>query len=253
MSMNVATADRQAVVRFPKAVSERIAPARRAVQTSYVQRLKVLIASPSDAERDQVFRAIADWNGGLGNADRRIVFVPLMWEKHAIADADKTPQEAINEQLLNRADLLLAVFNSRLGTPTKDYPAGTIEELDRRDGKAAVFFHKRPQPNRNPVDGRAQYNRLMVFKKSFKGFAKVYKDGDDLADMVRDQLEGWSGELYEEDRIPLVARPGPWKFDNLKRLLGAEDEPLSLLVFNSELACFRSPQAFAQQWGFLTD
>ncbi|MGB8529425.1 MAG: DUF4062 domain-containing protein, partial [Rhodoplanes sp.] len=66
--------------------------------------------------------------------------MPLMWERHAIAEADKAPQAAINEQLLDRADLVLAVFSSRFGTPTDDYPAGTVEELNRRKGWAAVFF-----------------------------------------------------------------------------------------------------------------
>ena len=52
---------------------------------AYVQRYNVLIASPSDAERGQVFETVARWNGSPGNADGRVVFVPLMWEKHAIS------------------------------------------------------------------------------------------------------------------------------------------------------------------------
>ena len=52
----------------------------RALQTTYVQRYNVLIASPADVatERDQVFQTIAAWNGSPGNADGRVVFVPLM-------------------------------------------------------------------------------------------------------------------------------------------------------------------------------
>jgi SAM-dependent methyltransferase len=249
MSMT-ATLESQTVVKFPRPAAERVAPVRRARPTSYVRRYNVLIASPSDVERDLVFQAVAAWNGSIGSVNRRVVFVPLMWEKHAIAEADQSPQAAINDQLLDRADLLVAIFNSRLGTPTDGYPGGTVEELSRRKGRAALFFLDRPQVDLTD-EGVNQLQKLAAFKNSFKGFAKNYRDGDDLADKVREQLEGWSNDLDEEERIPLLARPGSWTFDNLKRVLGTQETPIDLHIYNSELACFRSPEVFASHWAFL--
>jgi hypothetical protein len=172
-----------------------------------------------------------------------------MWEKHAIADA-KSPQEAINEQLLDRADLLLAVFNSRLGTPTKDYPGGTVEELERRTDRAALFFHKRPVPDLNAVDGLDQINRLDAFQKSFKGFAETYEDGDDLTTRCANNLmAGPRNSVRKVARIPLVARLGPWTFDNFSCSLEAQDRPVDLLLSTTLPVSFRSPEAFAKQWG----
>jgi SAM-dependent methyltransferase len=219
----------------------------------YVQRYNVLIASPSDAERDEVFRTIAAWNGSVGGVDRRVVFVPLMWERHAIAEADKAPQAAINEQLLDRADLVLAVFNSRLGTPTDDYPAGTVEELGCRKGRAAVFFLENPRLDPNAPDGIEQLKRLMEFRRGFGGFARTYKENDDLAAKVRDQLDGWSRQLDTEGDIPLVARPAPWTADSLIGFLKGQDKPVNLLFFNVELASFRSPDVFAERWAFVNE
>jgi SAM-dependent methyltransferase len=219
----------------------------------YVQRYNVLIASPSDAERDEVFRTIAAWNGSVGGVDRRVVFVPLMWERHAIAEADKAPQAAINEQLLDRADLVLAVFNSRLGTPTDDYPAGTVEELGCRKGRAAVFFLENPRLDPNAPDGIEQLKRLMEFRRGFGGFARTYKENDDLAAKVRDQLDGWSRQLDREGDIPLVARPAPWTADSLIGFLKGQDKPVNLLFFNVELASFRSPDVFAERWAFVNE
>ncbi|MFZ1885234.1 MAG: methyltransferase domain-containing protein, partial [Rhodoplanes sp.] len=219
----------------------------------YVQRYNVLIASPSDAERDEVFRAIAAWNGSVGGVDRRVVFVPLMWEKHAIAEADKAPQAAINEQLLDRADLVLAVFSSRFGTPTDDYPAGTVEELSRRKGRAAVFFLDTPRLDPNAPDGIEQLKRLMEFRRGFSGFARTYKENDDLAAKVRDQLDGWSRQLDTEGGIPLVARPAPWTADGFMGFLEGQDKPVNLLFFNVELASFRSPDVFAERWAFVNE
>lgn len=215
-----------------------------------VQRYNVLIASPSDAEREQVFSIIAAWNGSLGNVDRPVIFVPLMWEKHAIADADKKAQAAINDQLLSRADLLLAIFNSRLGTPTDDYPAGTVEELSCRKGRAAVFFHEKPQLD-SSADGLEQLTKLMEFRKTFGGFARTYSDRNDLAGKIRDQLDGWSKQLDTDDGTPLVARQSPWLFDELTSRFGQQDKPVSLLYFNVELASFRSPDVFAERWAFI--
>ena len=219
----------------------------------YVQRYNILIASPSDAERDEVFRTIAAWNGSVGGVDRRVVFVPLMWERHAIAEADKAPQAAINEQLLDRADLVLAVFNSRLGTPTDDYPAGTVEELGCRKGRAAVFFLENPRLDPNAPDGIEQLKRLMEFRRGFGGFARTYKENDDLAAKVRDQLDGWSRQLDTEGDIPLVARPAPWTADSLIGFLKGQDKPVNLLFFNVELASFRSPDVFAERWAFVNE
>ena len=225
----------------------------KTLQTTYVQRYNVLIASPSDAERDEVFRTIAAWNGSVGGVDRRVVFVPLMWEKHAIAEADKAPQAAINEQLLDRADLVLAVFSSRLGTPTDDYPAGTVEELSRRKGRAAVFFLENPRLDPNAPDGIEQLKRLMEFRRGFGGFARTYKENDDLAAKVRDQLDGWSRQLDTEGGIPLVARPAPWTADGLMGFLKGQDKPVNLLFFNVELTSFRSPDVFAERWAFVNE
>ena len=219
----------------------------------YVQRYNILIASPSDAERDEVFRTIAAWNGSVGGVDRRVVFVPLMWERHAIAEADKAPQAAINEQLLDRADLVLAVFSSRLGTPTDDYPAGTVEELGCRKGRAAVFFLETPRLDPNAPDGIEQLKRLMEFRRGFGGFARTYKENDDLAVKVRDQLDGWSRQLDTEGDIPLVARQAPWTADSLTGFLRGQDKPVNLLFFNIELASFRSPDVFAERWAFVNE
>jgi len=193
---------------------------------------------------------MATWNGSLGNVDRPIIFVPLMWEKHAIADADKAAQSAINDQLLSRADLLLAVFNSRLGTPTNDYPAGTVEELSCRKGRAAVFFHDRPQLDPR-ADGLEQLTKLIDFRSKFKGFARTYSDRNDLADKIRDQLDGWSRQLDTDDGIPLVARQAPWLFDEFTSRFGQQDKPVNLLYFNVELTTFRSPDVFAERWAFI--
>ena len=117
-------------------------------------------------------------------------------------------------------------------------------------GKAGppCSFSDRPPLDSAP-DGLEQLTKLEAFKRDFKGFARKYKDRDNLAGKVREQLDGWSKQLDEEG-IPLVARRAPWTFDDLVGFLGQQDKPLNLLFFNVELASFRSPEVFAETMVF---
>lgn len=219
----------------------------------------VLIASSSDAqaERRRVFDAISEWNG---KARRQILFIPLMWEKHAIADADSNgPQDAINQQLLARSDYVIAIFRSRIGTPTQDYPGGTIEELARRNGKAAVFFcHPTPPIDTNVPDVQEQFeqfNRLRAFKERFNsangGLSRLYSDPEDLAQKVRDQLDGWAVPAMEHPTALLASYPMPWNFETLARPIADSSQRHCLLFYNTELNGFKDFTTFKQTWSFL--
>lgn len=228
---------------------------------AYARIFNVLIASSGDAaeERQSAFEAISEWNGRLA---REIVFVPLMWERHAISDADSQgPQDAINQQLLDRSDFVIAIFRGRIGTPTHRYPGGTVEELAERKGKAAVFFCE-PLPsldaNRPDLeDAVQQLNLLKEFKKRFNspdgGFSRVYKDSSDLAVKVRNQLEGWAAEIDKRPEWLLVRRPGPLSFDSLCEHAEAPEEDRCLLIYNTELNAFKDIESFGRTWSFLHD
>lgn len=81
--------------------------------------LDVMIASPSDVTTEhRVIREVLDeWN--IVNArERRLVLLPCSWESHAAPLMGDRPQAIINRQVLKHADLLIAVFWTRLGSPT---------------------------------------------------------------------------------------------------------------------------------------
>jgi len=222
---------------------------------SYRNTYEVLIASPSDLpeERSKIVRAICEWN--YENADKGIAFSPLLWEWNAASNFDKTPQEAINEQLLSRADFLIAAFKGRMGTKTKDYPAGTIEELSKRTGRAAVFFPK-VWPPVNDTEGMKQLTRLIKFyEKVSDRFPMQYENPDDLLRQVKITLADWAkGDVKE---IPLhlsLFRGGPC--DPEKLLLQAvppKGKKAYILLYNTELSKLKTREVFEEFWGFLRD
>ena len=106
--------------------------------------IKVLIASPGDMEdeREIISKAMIEWNGRhVGDG---IALVPLMFERHVLPLAGaEDPQSVVNDQLVDVSDCGIALFHSRLGTPTPRASSGTVEEIFRlieRRKPVAVFF-----------------------------------------------------------------------------------------------------------------
>jgi hypothetical protein len=94
--------------------------------------LNVLIASPSDVqeERDAISAAIQNWNS-LHAEDKGIVLHPIRWETDSVPTVNETAQENINRTVVDRADLVVGVFWTRIGTKTQNAESGTLEEIER--------------------------------------------------------------------------------------------------------------------------
>lgn len=78
-----------------------------------------MIASPSDVanERQVIRNVIQEWNF-THSEDKNIVLMPVGWESHSTPSMGDRPQAILNKQVLAGCDLLIAVFWTKLGTPT---------------------------------------------------------------------------------------------------------------------------------------
>ncbi|HEY5709396.1 MAG TPA: hypothetical protein VIS51_08365 [Solirubrobacterales bacterium] len=56
--------------------------------------------------------------------------VPTHWGHHSAAEHGTRPQESLNKQLVEDADILIALFWHRLGSPTGEAESGTVEEIE---------------------------------------------------------------------------------------------------------------------------
>jgi hypothetical protein len=92
--------------------------------------INVMIASPSDVPKERLIArdVIAEWNT-IHAKDKRTVLMPIGWETHSVPDTGDRPQAIINGQLLKDADLLVAVFWTRIGSPTGAREAGLLRRL----------------------------------------------------------------------------------------------------------------------------
>lgn len=161
----------------------------------------VLIASPGDTgeERAAVRDALNDWNVTSGRR-QQVVAMPWLYERHAVPEQGDRAQSVINEQAVDRADIVIAIFDSRLGTHTGVDISGTAEEINRADdlGKPVhVYFSG--EPLSRDTDPK-QLAALQAFRDELRtrGLQGTYMDPQDLAGQTRSALEhdiekhGWS-------------------------------------------------------------
>jgi hypothetical protein len=129
----------------------------------------VLIASPGDvqSERQIAVECIEDWNTQHSRATE-VILQPRRWEFDAVPETGDRPQAFINRQIVDRSDLLIGIFWSRLGSSSSVAPSGTVEEIDRlvAAGKpAALYFSTMPLPyNVDP----AQLEALREYKERMR-------------------------------------------------------------------------------------
>lgn len=154
--------------------------------------LKVMIASPGDvANERQIARdVIAEWNH-IHSEDRGLVLMPIGWETHSAPTIGDRPQAIINKQVLANCDLLVAVFWTRIGSPTGVAVSGTVEEIQEHvsAGKPAMIYFSSTPVRLDSVD-EEQYAKLNEFKQEMKktGLVESYDSLGEFRDKFSRQL-----------------------------------------------------------------
>lgn len=128
----------------------------------------VMIASPGDvaSERAIIRDVVYEWNA-VHSGTRKIVLLPVGWETHSSPEMGVPAQQIINRQVLNKCDLLVGVFWTRLGTPTEKHLSGTVEEIEEHiaSGKPAMLYFSSQPVAMDTVD-IDQIQKLKAFKQS---------------------------------------------------------------------------------------
>ncbi len=160
----------------------------------------VMLASPTDVkhERSIAREVIHEWNA-VNSQSRGVVLLPIGWESHSSPEMGTSAQEIINKQVADRCDLLVGMFWTRLGTPTKSHASGTIEEIDRhvQSGKPAMIYFS-SQPVAPASVDTEQLEELRRFKESCKsdGLYQEYDSVTEFKDKFCRQLQLTANDLF---------------------------------------------------------
>jgi hypothetical protein len=133
-----------------------------------MKRVNIAIASPSDVqkERDAVLKVFTRWN----DANEHAMLHPLMWESSSVPTLGDHPQHILNNKLIDKSDLLIAILWSKLGTPTPTADSGTVEEIrefitKKGPRRVMLYFCKRDLPY--DIDP-AELAKLHEFKEQMR-------------------------------------------------------------------------------------
>jgi len=174
--------------------------------------LNVMIASPGDVARERVIArdVILEWNA-INASDRSLVLMPVGWESHSTPSMSDRPQAVINSQVLEHCDVLIAIFWTRLGTPTGEFASGTAEEIEKHlaaEKPAMIYFSNAPvvPDSINP----GQYQAMTEFRDSLmqRGLVSMYDDAPSFRnDLFRHLSQTVIRDFTETDGMPEIAVP----------------------------------------------
>lgn len=178
--------------------------------------IETFIATPGDVikERGLIRDIINEWNI-INSKNRNAVLKDIGWENDVYSSfTEGRAQESINKQILEQADLLIAVFWTRIGTPTGDFISGSVEEITKHinSNKPVMLFFSKAPVRLDSVDSK-QYENLLEFKKwcQNKGLVNEYETEEEFIKKLRIQF----GLLMNKDE----------KILSLIGIKNGEDEP----------------------------
>jgi hypothetical protein len=184
-----------------------------------MKRANIAIASPDDVdgERDAIPRIFVRWN----NANDHVFLNPVMCESASVPTLGDHPQHILDRQMIDKSDLLVAIFWSRLGTPTPTASSGTVEEIRefircKGADRVMLYFCRRDLPY--DIDA-GELARLRRFKHEMrsKGLFHQYTTLEEfekelyrhLDIKVRDLLNGRLALPASGDELKEVQQPKP--------------------------------------------
>lgn len=169
--------------------------------------VEILISSPSDVgdARDAIQEEIAHWNTAHARL-RGVSAVAVRWESDSVPELGDHPQVILNRQLVDRCDLLVAVFRDRFGTPTPSGLSGTAEKIERftKSGKPVLLYVlKSDAASASDVEQRAKLDAFIQSLRS-RGLFREVADVDGLRSEFRTHLSAMLAEFEHESKLPPV-------------------------------------------------
>jgi hypothetical protein len=136
-------------------------------------------------------KSLHSWNSRRAEAEG-VILLPRHWKSDAVPLLNSDgPQSVIDSQLVDDADIVIAVFDSRLGTGTPDAVSGTAHEIERtaQAGKPVhVYFSDEPVSRNADPEELARLNAFRAEMEA-NNLLGVYVDPTDLGHQVREAIE----------------------------------------------------------------
>ena len=105
----------------------------------------------------------------------------LHWSSDSFPQAGKPAQQLLNAQIVDKADMAIAIFWTRFGTPTDGYGSGTEEEIARlikSEKQVFLYFLEKAPPLL--IAERPEFSKerqkIRNFRDGYRGLYSVVQD-----------------------------------------------------------------------------
>lgn len=152
-----------------------------------------MIGAPSDIKEEIQIASevLMHWNN-LHSEQSKIVLLPLHWSFSSYPNIGTHPQKSLDKQLVEKSDLMICIFGTRLGTPTDTDISGTVEEINehKKTGKNVMMFFKSSSDNITAIDLQ-QLRKIQDFRVSIKNDTLWcdFTDAADFKQKLSDKLQ----------------------------------------------------------------
>jgi len=121
----------------------------------------------------------------------QVVLLPVLWETHSRAELGTAPQELLDKQIVDSADVVVGVFWTRIGSPLPDGVPATVHELERSvEADKPVLLYFSNQPASPLTIDTEQVKAVQEFKKRADswGIYRAYDSVNSLVEQVKRDL-----------------------------------------------------------------
>lgn len=138
----------------------------------------VLVSCPSDVKQFvRVLEKTINKFNYLYGKEKDIILRVVYWSKNVYSQYGGSPQEIINQQIVDSADMCVAVFCTKFGTSTDDFDSGTEEEITRIiNMKKQIFLYFLDKPVSPSQINTEQFSKVLKFQQKYTG---IYFSVDD--------------------------------------------------------------------------
>lgn len=169
---------------------------------------RIMIGCPSDVKEEVIIakEIIRSWSETNADLDK-IVLLPLHWSTNSFPEMGKHPQKALDRQLVDRSDLLVCIFASKIGTATDTAESGSIEEIEehvKHNKPVMLYFRKNIDISTTSPEN---LSKLMDFKQRMKDKTLWWEYGDEheFKEVFNHHLQEFLNNGWLKENITSIA------------------------------------------------
>ena len=173
----------------------------------------IMIGAPSDIceEVNIAINVINRWNY-FNSESSNIVLMPLHWSISSYPACGVHPQKSINKQLVSKSDLMIAIFGTKIGTPTDTEISGTVEEIQEHilAGRDAMVFFKSSSDDIFSIEPQ-QFQKIKDYRENNRNRILWcdFTDKDDFKQKLSDKLQLYINNHWKDAQASTPTHPNP--------------------------------------------